>query len=104
LGHLPVLAALVDGGAEVDVAKHRGDTPLLYAAHQDRAAAVSALVTAGTAVDAASVNGVAALTHAPFADVATAAQALLPAMRAWPPRMQTEKGCSLPLPVPCPPL
>jgi hypothetical protein len=56
-GHLPVVEALLQAGADVDKARDNGATPLYIASHHGHLPVVQALLQAGTDVDKARDDG-----------------------------------------------
>ena len=51
-GNLPIIAALIAGGADLEARDYRGETAMFYAAGLGHPQAIRALVDAGAAVDA----------------------------------------------------
>ncbi|CAN0103727.1 unnamed protein product [Scytosiphon promiscuus] len=63
-GHLDVLKAMIEHGADVDAASPNGRTALIYAVSQNKVGAIDVLVGAGAKLAARDVVGRAALHHA----------------------------------------
>jgi ankyrin repeat protein len=63
-GHLPVVQALLQAGADVYIATDDGDTPLIGASQDGRLPIVQALLQAGADVDKAANNGATPLSMA----------------------------------------
>jgi hypothetical protein len=76
-GHVPVVQALLQGGADVDKADDDGCTPLYIASQNGHAPVVQALLQGGAAVDKAQDNGVTPLMVASQQGHVPVVQALL---------------------------
>lgn len=63
-GHLDVLKAMIEHGADVDAPSSNGRTALIYAVSQNKVGAIDMLVAAGAKIEARDVVGRTALHHA----------------------------------------
>merc|ERR1711998_612993 len=93
-GHFEVVQALIQAGADKDLAQEQGATPLFIATEKGHAEVVNELISAGADLDKQKAGGWSPMHNAAYHDRTAIALALLRSARCNP-NLQTDMGCTV---------